>query len=84
MNHPIDGYDSHALDFAGLLARRLALRLATAVRWLAFWGAILLPLVIVPAVLTGRLDRHPHAFFGLVVLNVVCVVAGHNHRLQDR
>lgn len=84
MTSPTDVFDSHVPDLALLSIRRLAHGLTTAVRWLAFWMAILLPLFIIPAVLTGRLDRQPHFFVSLLILNVVCVVAGHNHRLRDR
>ncbi len=79
-----DDFASYVPDLAHLSLKRLLRGLATAVRWAAFWMAILLPLVITPAVLTGRLNRRPYVFFGLIILNVVCVVAGHNHRLRDR
>lgn len=58
--------------------------LVTATRCLAFWTAILVPLLIVPTVLTGGLESHPHVFFGFLALNVVCLVAGHDHRPRDQ
>jgi hypothetical protein len=48
----------------------------TAVRGLAFWTTIPLPLVIVGALLTGVLASAPLAVVGLVVLNVLCAAVG--------
>lgn len=62
----------------------MTLELVTAARCLAFWMAILFSLVIVSVVLTGGINSHPHVFFGLFVLEVVCLVAGHDHRPRDR
>lgn len=60
------------------------LGVANAIRYLAFWTAILVPLIIVPAVLAGAVSSYPHAFFGLLALNVVCLVAGHGHRPRNQ
>lgn len=51
----------------------------TAVRGVAFWTTILLPLVIVGTLLTGVLAAAPLFVAGLVVLNVVCAVLGQSY-----
>jgi len=51
----------------------------TAVRGLAFWTTIPLPLVIVGALLTGVLGAAPLVVVGLVVLNVVCAAIGQSY-----
>lgn len=58
--------------------------IAAAVRRIAFWTAIAAPLLIVPAVLAGGINSHAYAVFGLLVLDIVCLVAGHEHRPRDR
>jgi hypothetical protein len=49
---------------------------ATAVRGLAFWTTIPLPLVIVAALLTGAATAAPLFVAGLVVLNGLCAALG--------
>jgi len=48
----------------------------TAVRGLAFWTTIPLPLVIVATLLTGAVAAAPLLVVGLVVLNVLCAAIG--------
>ena len=48
----------------------------TAIRGLAFWTTIPMPLVIVATLLTGVT---PLVVAGLVVLNVVCAVLGQSY-----
>ena len=47
----------------------------------AFWGAILLPLVYLPMLVTGLDSVFQHLLFvSLLALNVVLLVVGHTHR----
>lgn len=46
------------------------------VRWTAFWAAVALPFLHVPLLFS---NRHVDALLGLVVLNVVCLLAGHRY-----
>ena len=52
---------------------------ADAVRGLAFWATIPLPLVVVATLLTGVVSSAPQLVAGLVCLNVCCAVVGHTH-----
>ncbi|MBV0926158.1 hypothetical protein KTS45_18280 [Halomicroarcula limicola] len=53
--------------------------LVTTVRGLAFWAAILLPIVISATLLAGVVASSPHFVGSLFVLNVVCAVFGQNY-----
>lgn len=55
--------------------------LAWSIRATAFWLAIVLPFLYLPLLL-GGLDTQAEqlAFVGLLVLNVVALVAGHEYR----
>ena len=48
-------------------------------RFLGFWSAVVLPLVLVPMLLTGYASSHPTAFAALLVVNVIAAVAGRNY-----
>lgn len=52
---------------------------ATSLRSVAFWAGIVLPVVFVPLLYGGVGGRQLLLFFGLVALNVVCLVLGHGH-----
>lgn len=45
----------------------------------AFWASIPLPLVIAGTLATNVVAAQPLLVTGLVVLNIVCAVLGHNH-----
>lgn len=47
-----------------------------AVRGVAFWATIPMPLVVVATLLTGFVATSPLLVAGLVVLNVLCAVIG--------
>lgn len=51
------------------------------VRFLGFWAAIALPFLYVPLLFDG-IDSGSRAvvFLGLLALNAVALVVGHNHR----
>jgi len=49
----------------------------------AFWGAILLPVVIVGVLLDGLATSEPFAFTVLVGLHVICLVLGQRHRPNE-
>jgi hypothetical protein len=59
--------------------RSLAL-LASAARASAFWTAALLPLSYPFLLATGAVADHPLAFAALLVVNVVSLLVGHEHR----
>ncbi|KAA9396575.1 hypothetical protein Har1130_18190 [Haloarcula sp. CBA1130] len=45
----------------------------------AFWASIPLPLVIAATLATNVVAAQPLLVSGLVVLNIVCAVLGHNY-----
>ena len=47
---------------------------------LAFWSSVLLPFAYVPLLYGGFGEGQPELFVGLVALNVLCLVLGHEHR----
>ncbi|MBV0925592.1 hypothetical protein KTS45_15405 [Halomicroarcula limicola] len=49
------------------------------VRGIAFWGTILLPVLIASTLVTGFVASSPRSVVALVALNVVCAVVGRNH-----
>lgn len=53
--------------------------LATGVRTVAFWAAVMLPFVVLAAAATGT-PVDSTLVVELVALNVVCAVVGHSHR----
>jgi hypothetical protein len=59
--------------------RSLAL-LVTAVRAAAFWTAALLPLSYPLLLAAGAVADHPLSFAALLLVNVVSLVLGHEHR----
>ena len=50
----------------------------------AFWGTILLPLVIVGGLLTDTATSDPTQLALLVGLNVLCILFGRSYRPGDR
>lgn len=52
---------------------------AAAVRALAFWLTIPLPVVLVVTLVSGLVASAPLAVAGLVGLNIACAVVGRNH-----
>lgn len=54
-------------------------RLVYGVRATAFWSAALLPLFVIAALAVGAANQYPVIVAGMLTLNAVCVVVGHNH-----
>ena len=66
-----------------LRKRALVSSLVEGFRWTAFWTAIVLPFLHVPLLYTG--NEYVEVLVGLVLLNVVCLVAGFRYRVpQDQ
>ncbi|WP_245977530.1 hypothetical protein [Halopiger aswanensis] len=66
-----DSGDDHRLE-------RAAPTIASSVRKTCFWGAILLPFLHVPLLLTGLATPAETAvFFGLLTINFVALYVGH-------
>lgn len=60
---------------------RIAPGLATPVRVMSFWMAIVLPFLYVPLLVTGLSDAaETVTFLGLFVANLVALYVGHSHR----
>lgn len=57
-------------------------RAAATVRTAAFWGAVLLPLVHVSALYRGTASQQTGLFIGLLIVNVLCFVIGHEYSPQ--
>lgn len=56
-------------------------RIAVApVQFVGFWSAVVLPLVLVPMLLTGFASSSPIPFAAILIANVLAAVAGRNHR----
>jgi hypothetical protein len=53
---------------------------ASPVRWLAFWAAVLLPFAYLPILATGVAVEYPVAFTGLLGANAAAFVLGHAHK----
>lgn len=64
------------------LAAGLLGAVAAAVRAVAFWAAIPLPLVVVGALLSGAAASAPVTVLGLMALNAVCAAVGQGHRTE--
>lgn len=54
-------------------------RFVYGVRATAFWSAALLPIFVIGALSVGAINQYPAALLGVIVLNVVCAVVGHDH-----
>jgi hypothetical protein len=54
-------------------------RFVYGVRATAFWSAALLPLLVITALAVGAANQYPAVVAGMLTLNAVCVVVGHNH-----
>lgn len=50
-----------------------------AIRGLAFWTAVGLPFCYLPVVVDGLTGQEGLALVGLLVVNIVALVAGHNY-----
>lgn len=68
-----------ALATARSLLSTLRQSAIAAVRGVAFWATIPLPLVIVGTLVTGTAASTPLLVVGLLLLNVVCAVVGQRH-----
>lgn len=76
-NDPVfapDGFDAQAL-------RTTALQMvAWPVRFVAFWAAVALPFLYFPLLHGGLQDNQTTIFVGLLALNFVAVLLGHDYR----
>lgn len=52
----------------------------TGVHAIAFWGAIALPFPVLGILYGGYTDQHIQLLTALVVVNVLCLVVGHDHK----
>ena len=52
------------------------------VQFVGFWSAVVLPLVLVPMLLTGAANRSPLLFAAIVVVNVLAAVTGRNYNSE--
>lgn len=68
---------TEALSGTSLAERYHSNPLTTPVEIVGFWLAVVMPFMYVPVLLTGVPLT---TLFGLLVLNVVALVAGHTHR----
>lgn len=59
--------------------RTLLSGVVTAIRGLAFWATILLPLVVLAMLISGTVTAAPAMVVGLVLMNVCCVALGHSY-----
>lgn len=60
---------------------RLSLAVVVApLRFLAFWTAVALPFLYVPLLVGGLDGQQTTVFVGLLLLNAVALVVGHEHR----
>jgi hypothetical protein len=64
----------------GTTTERSVALLVAVVRATAFWTAALLPLSYPVLLATGAVADHPLSFAALLVVNVVSLVLGHEHR----
>lgn len=53
--------------------------LAYGVRATAFWTATLLPIAVLAAIAVGAAGQYPLVLAGLLAVNAVCAVVGHDH-----
>ncbi|MFA9517783.1 hypothetical protein ACERIT_11285 [Halopenitus sp. H-Gu1] len=61
------------------LPTRLRRRTGERLRAIAFWVAVLLPLTYLPVLHGIVVDASPRLFVGLLALNVVSAIIGHEH-----
>lgn len=54
-------------------------RCVAGVRAAAFWTAALLPLLVLAALVAGTANQNPSVLAGVLALNAVCAVIGHDH-----
>ena len=54
-------------------------QIASHVRAIAFWCAVLLPFVFISALQSGLLGDNVFIVFGLLVFNVICAIVGHGY-----
>jgi len=59
--------------------RRGVAAVAAPLRFVAFWLAVALPFLYLPLLATGLDGARPTVFVGLLLVNVVALVLGHDH-----
>ncbi|MFC6614002.1 hypothetical protein ACFQAS_03360 [Halopenitus salinus] len=64
------------------LPTRLRRRTGDQLRAIAFWAAVLLPLTYIPVLHGIVVEASAQLFVGLLGLNVVCAIVGHEHGIN--
>lgn len=54
-------------------------RLVSGIKAAAFWGAAVLPLVVIAGLAVGTIGQSPAILAVVLGLNAVCAVVGHGH-----
>ena len=54
-------------------------RIIAGVRATAFWSAAVLPLAVILAIVSAPVGQYPAVLSGVLALNVICAVVGHEH-----
>jgi len=76
---PNHGQNTSELDSAAALARHGTLAISSTIRSISFWSAILLPLVYLPLLSGGLGPQTGYIVLGLLALNLIALLVGHNH-----
>lgn len=66
-------------DSATALVRHGSVAFRATIRRVSFWSAILLPLVYLPLLAGGMGAQNGSIIIGLIGLNLLALLAGHNH-----
>ncbi|QFU83917.1 hypothetical protein [Natronorubrum aibiense] len=76
-----DGESATDQDSADGTLEEVVPSLAGPIRTTGFWGAIILPILYFPVLITGlSTSFEVSVFLGLIALNVVALYVGHAHR----
>ena len=67
------------VDSAAAFARQGTNAIRATIRRVSFWSAILLPLVYLPLLSGGLGPQTGHIVIGLIALNLIALLVGHNH-----
>jgi len=76
-NHGQNSTDT--VDSAAAFARHGTSAIGATIRRISFWSAILLPLVYLPLLSGGLGAQTGYIVIGLLALNLIALLVGHNH-----
>jgi len=76
---PNHGQNTGDVDSATSLVRHGTLAISSTIRRISFWSAILLPLVYLPLLSGGLGPQTGYIVIGLLALNLIALLVGHNH-----